>query len=83
MISANDLNYRWFKLNLPDLLMKHRGEYLIVYEESIRGAYPTFDETLDAALEIAKPGEFLVQHCVTEEESTQVICSLMRLPIIV
>ena len=81
MSSANDLNYEWFKTNLPDLLMKHRGKYLIVCEESIQGAYPTFDEALDAALEVAKPGDFLVQHCVTEEESAQVICSLMRLPI--
>jgi hypothetical protein len=48
----------------------------------MRGSYATFKEALDEALKIARPGEFLVQHCVedAEEASANVFCSLMKLP---
>ena len=73
MNSVDEHNYQWFKKNLPDLINEYGGKYLIIHEESMRGVYPTFNDALDAALKIAKPGEFLVQHCVTEEESIFVV----------
>jgi hypothetical protein len=80
MATVDEKNYEWFKTNLSSLLEKHRGQYLIILGESLCGAFDTFEEALTEALKLAQPGDFLIQPCVTEEENTQVICSLMRLP---
>ena len=63
-------NYHWFKKNLNDLCLNHGGDYLIIYKESVRGVYPTHDEAFEAAIRFAKPGEFLIQHCIAEGEET-------------
>ncbi|MDR1509744.1 MAG: hypothetical protein LBS53_08900 [Synergistaceae bacterium] len=80
MASVDEKNYEWFKKNLPELMKNHHGKYLIIHEERDKGAYETFESALNDALKIAVPGEFLIQRCVGEEESTQVICSLTKLP---
>gem|GEM_PF-5502648 len=80
MASIDEINYAWFKKNLPDLLKEHKGKYLIIHEESLKGAFSDFKEAMNKALELAKPGEFLIQRCVTEDENTQVICSLIKMP---
>jgi hypothetical protein len=80
MASVDEKNYDWFKNNLPELMSEHKGKFLIIFEESARGAYDTFEDALAGALCFANPGEFLIQRCVSEEESMQVICSLVKLP---
>ena len=80
MASIDENNYAWFKKNLSDLLKEYAGQFIVVYEQSMRGAYSSFEAALAGALEFAKPGEFLIQRCVSEEESTQVICSLIKMP---
>jgi hypothetical protein len=80
MASVDERNYEWFRMNLPDLMAQHKGKYLVIIEESASGAYETFEDALTQALSLAKPGEFLIQRCVSEEESTQVICSLLKFP---
>lgn len=82
MSSVGERNYLWFKKNLSEVIKKYKGQYLIIHEESLCGAFSTFDEALESALKFAKPGDFLVQHCVDEKESTQVICSLIKLPLV-
>jgi hypothetical protein len=57
-------------------MSEHKDKYLIIVEESMRGAFNTFEEALPRALDLAKPGEFLIQRCVSEAENTQVICSM-------
>jgi hypothetical protein len=78
MGAIDEKNYEWFKRNLPDLIKEHKNKFLIVYEESIRGVYSTFEAALTEALHFAKPGEFLIQRCAEEEECAQIIYSLMR-----
>ncbi|MDR0648282.1 MAG: hypothetical protein LBF92_02965, partial [Synergistaceae bacterium] len=68
MDSVDDRNYRWFRDNLPRLILDYGGKFLVIYDESMRGSYATFKEALDEALKIARPGEFLVQHCVEDAE---------------
>jgi hypothetical protein len=82
MDSVDDRNYRWFRKNLMSLMQENKGKFLVIYDESMRGSYATFKEALDEALKIAKPGDFLVQHCVedAEEANANVFCSLLRLP---
>jgi len=80
MATINEINYAWFKKNLPDLMKEHEGKFLIIHEESLKGVFSDYKEALHKALEIAKPGDFLIQRCVTEEESTQVTYSLIKVP---
>ena len=71
MASINEMNYEWFKQNLPNLMEKHYGKFLIIHERTQKGEFVSFQEALHEALKFAKPGEFLVQRCVTAEESAQ------------
>jgi len=80
MASIDKINYEWFKKNLPDLIEEHHGKFLVIHEESLKGVFTNFVEALHEALKFAKPGEFIVQRCITEEESAQVICSLIKTP---
>jgi hypothetical protein len=77
---TSERNYEWFKENLPVLMKEYKGKFVIVYEQSIRGAFPSFNAALDNALTFAAPGDFLVQHCTSEEESAEVFCSLIKMP---
>jgi len=78
MASIDEMNYEWFKKNLPDLVMENYGKFLVIHEKSLKGVFANFVEALHEALKFAKPGEFLIQRCVSEEESAQVICSLLK-----
>jgi hypothetical protein len=80
MASIDEMNYKWFKDNLPYLIKDNKGKYLIIHEKSLKGVHPNYEEALREALKIAKPGEFLIQRCVSEEECAQVLCSLFKLP---
>ena len=80
MASIDEVNYEWFKKNLPELIKEYEGKFLIINEESLKGVFSSFGDALQEAIKFAKPGEFLIQYCVTEEESTQVICSLIKMP---
>jgi hypothetical protein len=80
MSSVDEKNYEWFEANLSDLMREHRDKYLIIYEESLRGVFSDIEDAITEALTFAKPGEFLIQRCVPEDESTEVLCSLIRLP---
>ena len=80
MATIDEKNYEWFKNNLPKLMEKHRGKYLIIINEALSGCFETFDEALAEALKTAKPGEFLIQRCISEEENAEVFCSVVRLP---
>ncbi|GHV51758.1 hypothetical protein FACS1894216_06560 [Synergistales bacterium] len=75
-----DRNYDWFKKSLSDLMLKFSGQYLLIVDESVSGAYPSFEEALNEAMKNYEPGKFIIQKCCDESETTQVICSLMRLP---
>ena len=80
MASIDERNYEWFKDNLPGLMKEHKGKFLVIHEESVKGIFATFQDALMEALTFAKPGEFLVQRCATEEECAQVITSLIKMP---
>ena len=59
-------NYKWYESNLPELLKEYKGKYLIIYEESMRGAYDTYHDALRAAAEFARRGEFLIEWCAPD-----------------
>ncbi|GHS93433.1 hypothetical protein AGMMS50276_03900 [Synergistales bacterium] len=75
-----DRNYDWFKKNLVDLILKYKGQHLLIVDESVLGAYNTFDEALNEAVKLSEPGKFIIQKCCDEDETSQIVCSLMKLP---
>ena len=81
MKDSADRNYEWFKANLPQLITEYSGQYVIILNEAVLKALPSFDEALNEALKHAVPGEFIIQKCtVDESETVQTFCSLIRLP---
>jgi hypothetical protein len=52
---------------LPELLRAHLGQFVAVVGNEILGAWPTREEALDAAVERAGDGPFMVRVVRAEE----------------
>jgi hypothetical protein len=61
-------NYEWFRDNLSDLMKEHYGKYLVIQDESCRGAYETCSEAITASMRLARLGSLIVERCVSVEE---------------
>ena len=55
-----------------ELAKKHEGRYLVIHGQKVTGSYEDIDEALNDALENMgyKLGEFLLQKCSSDPEST-------------
>lgn len=79
MESVADRNYAWFKRHRADLAYEHPGEYVVIVDESAAGIFASLDEAIEGALAVSRPGQFLIQQCVPDdEEHSQYFCSLAR-----
>jgi hypothetical protein len=56
-----------FLAKLPALLEAHPGEFAAVVDTEILGAWPTREEALDAAVERAGDGPFMIRQIRAEE----------------
>ena len=65
-----DKNYEWFKNNLPELVKTYDGQYVVIKDESVIAAYPSFDEALVNTVKIETPGTFIIQLCSLDKEKT-------------
>src|SRR4051812_35445108 len=56
-----------FLARLPDLLKSHPGQFVAVVDSEILGVWPTREEALDAAVERAGEGPFMVRQIQADE----------------
>jgi hypothetical protein len=56
-----------FVAKLPELLKTHPGQFAAVVESEILGVWPTREEAVDAAVERAGEGPFMVRQVRSQE----------------
>ena len=65
--------YKWFNENRDTIIANHDDECVLLNDYSVIGYYPNTDAALQAAQKFGLiMGEFLIQHCVTEEDDTMI-----------
>lgn len=67
MESSQDKNYEYYISNKKELCKKYLNKYLIIKDESVVGAYETFEEALKEAKNI-EAGTYIIQKCEKDEE---------------
>lgn len=69
MISKNnsDKNYEYFLKNKNTLCEKYLNKFLVIKDESVFGAYETFEEALDVVKNMIA-GTYIIQKCEKDEE---------------
>lgn len=61
--------YCWFDISRDEIIKNHKGERVLIHNNSVVGYYPDKESALIAARDKGlKLGEFLVQRCITAEE---------------
>ena len=68
--SSADENYDWFKDNLNELVKNYDGQYLVIQNQNIIAAYPSFDEAFVKTSETEIPNTFIIQLCSLDKEKT-------------
>ena len=63
-------DYEYFKSHLSGLLKKYKGKFLVIKDEAVVGAYFSFDEAYNDAVNTLAPGSFIIQQCVKDENNT-------------
>jgi hypothetical protein len=69
--SANR-NYEWFKKNLSELVLKYEDQHVVVKDEAVIAAYPSFETALVETIKTEAPGTFIIQLCSLDESKTTV-----------
>ena len=73
------LNY--FKSNQDELVKKYDGKFLVIKDQKIQGVYDTEIEAYTDAKNKFELGTFLIQQCLTGQESyTQTFHSRVAIP---
>ena len=68
MADLDDL-YKWFDENRSSIIADHLNESVLLKDNSVIGYYRDTETALNAAEKKGYiVGEFLIQHCVTEED---------------
>jgi hypothetical protein len=70
--SCADVNYEWFKANLPELVKTYDDQYVVIKEKAVIAAYPSFSEAFDETLKTEEPGTFIIQLCSLDESKTMI-----------
>ena len=65
--------YKWFNENRDAIITNHEEECVLLKDNSVIGYYPNTEIALSAAQKNGfSIGDFLVQHCNTEEDDTMI-----------
>ena len=65
--------YKWFNENRNTIIGNHEDECVLLKDNSVIGYYPNTEAALSAAQKNGfSMGDFLVQHCITEEDDTMI-----------
>jgi len=59
----------YFKLHQDELVKKHKGKFLVIKNQEIKGVYDTEIEAYTNAKKDFELGTFLIQQCLPGEES--------------
>ncbi len=62
--------YEYFNSIRTRLVKEHPGDFVVIKDTEILGIYKTQEEAFKATTDVPL-GEFLVQQCISEEESIQ------------
>lgn len=63
----------WFYANRDSLLPQYHGKYVVCSTDKVLGAWGSFALAVANAADMGyHPGEFAVQHCVTDQEAARV-----------
>lgn len=55
--------FEFFKANQEELVAKYRGQYLVIVDAAVVGAYSSALDAYVAAQEKYEPGSFMIQAC--------------------
>jgi hypothetical protein len=68
MVDLDDL-YKWFDENRDSIIANHLNECVLLKDNSVIGYFHNTEAALSAAQEKGfDMGDFLIQHCITDEE---------------
>jgi hypothetical protein len=68
MVDLDNL-YKWFDENQDSIIANHLNESVLLKDNSVIGYFPDTEVALSAAQEKGfNMGDFLIQHCITDEE---------------
>ena len=74
-----ELNYGWFKTNLPDLVKRYEDKYVVIKDCAILASYGSHEEAFRTTLKTEKAGTFLIQLCSLDKaKTTQTFHSRVR-----
>jgi len=72
-----DKNYVFYQNHLDELIKNHHREFVIIHDEKFVSYHKSFKDAAETALKQFQAGTFLVQECVSIEDSTLVFHSLV------
>lgn len=63
-----ELEYKYYRENLDNLLEKYNNKFIVIKGQSIIGFYDSMDEAISETIKEHKLGTFIVQHCISNVE---------------
>ena len=57
-------NYTYFKNNLPELIKRYEGKYIVLKDCRVIGSYDALDEAYKETIKKEALGTFIIQQCV-------------------
>jgi hypothetical protein len=60
--------FEYYKTHLQEFLKDHRGEFVVIQDETIRGFYPTEDLALQSMVGV-QLGTFFIKVCLPPDET--------------
>ena len=63
-------NYTYFRKHLPELMQDYYNKYIVIKDCKVIGSYDTFANAYHETLKKESLGAFIIQHCVSLEDST-------------
>jgi len=65
---ALDDEISWFESNRAFIAQNYKGQWVVIKDKSVRGAYPKQDDALKAGLKMFGTQPFLVKQALAEEK---------------
>lgn len=57
----------WFEQNRQFIVQQYGGQWVLVKDQTVQGAYPTYEAAFQAGAAMFPPGQFLVKQALGEE----------------
>lgn len=56
----------WFNQNRAFIVQQYQGQFVLIRDQAVRGAYPTFQAAYDAGVQQFGAGSFVVKEALPE-----------------